>query len=370
MKILENKIVKMLASKDYNYFFNKNTGFFMRWGKTKEDDPQFSPYGCEIADIEVSTVCSKGCKFCYKGNTAHGTNMSLDKFKQVMKALPPTLTQIAFGIGDIDGNPELEAIFKYTREHGIVPNVTINANNVTPEQYDMLAKYCGAVAVSLYDYDECYSAVAQLAKRGMKQVNIHCLLSHETYDRCMKVIEDATTDNRLVGNLNAIVFLHLKPKGRAVTNEFNIPTDKEFESVVNSALEHGIGFGFDSCSANKAMKYLPENLHNVIEPCESTLFSCYINVDGKAFPCSFAEDVYEGVDVTGRLGYNFWYSSEYKDFRKKCLICGRKCPIYKLGDGEQQNKLLQTQKDYEKFCDKMDKKYGLYGWEIVYQERI
>lgn len=329
LKVFENSTMKCVRSTDYNYNFDKNNGRFVRWGKTKDDDPQCAS-SMEIADIEISTVCTKGCKFCYKGNTANGTNMTIETFKKVFDKLPNTLTQIAFGIGDIAGNPDLEAIFAYTRSRGIIPNVTINANNVTPEQYDMLAKYCGAVAVSLYDYDECYAAVSQLAKRGMKQVNIHCLLSHETYSKCMKVIADATTDVRLVGNLNAIVFLHLKPKGRAVTNEFHIPTDQEFEIITKSALAHGIGFGFDSCSANKAMKYLPDNLHNVIEPCESTLFSCYINVEGKAYPCSFAEDIYNGIDVVSHP--NFWMSDEYVSFRKKCLGCGRKCPIYNLGD--------------------------------------
>ena len=34
VKILENKDYKSLVSPDYNYMFNKNTGFFARWGKT------------------------------------------------------------------------------------------------------------------------------------------------------------------------------------------------------------------------------------------------------------------------------------------------------------------------------------------------
>lgn len=326
--ILENDKAKILSSPRYNYIFNKETGMFMRWGAKKSDDPQWSEYGCEIADIEISEVCTKGCRFCYKSNTACGKNMTLEKFKEVFAALPHTLTQIAFGIGDIDGNPDLEAILAYTRSKGVIPNITINAHNMTPAQYDMLVKYCGAVAVSLYDYDECYGAVHQLSVRGMKQVNIHCLLSAETYDKCMKVIHDASEDSRLVGALNAIVFLHLKPRGRAIKNNFHVPSMQQFEIIVKSALAHGVGFGFDSCSANKAAKVLPAEYHQMIEPCESTLFSCYINVDGLAFPCSFAEGEYAGVDVTTHK--NFWYSDEYKSFRDKCLKCNRDCCIYDI----------------------------------------
>jgi MoaA/NifB/PqqE/SkfB family radical SAM enzyme len=320
---------KIVMSPNYNFVFYKTNGNFARWGKTKEDDPQQAP-APEIADIEISTVCTKGCPFCYKGNTACGKNMTLEQFKDIFAKLPRTLTQIAFGIGDVSGNPDLEAILAYTRSKGVVPNITINAHNMTAEQYDMLARHCGAVAVSLYNYDDCYNAVEELSKRGMKQVNIHCLLSHETFDRCLAVITNAIHDTRLKGKLNAIVFLHLKSKGRAVSGGFTNPTDYEFKSVVDYALSSGVGFGFDSCSANKAMRYLPKEYHERVEPCESTLFSCYINVEGYAYPCSFAEDVYDGVLVTAHE--DFWNSIPYKQFREKCLACKRSCPIYDLGE--------------------------------------
>ena len=330
--ILESSTKKILSSPNYNYIFDKQTGYFMRWGNTKNTDPQWSEYGPEIADIEISTSCSKGCKFCYKGNTRNGSSMGIEKFKKVFNNLPKTITQIAFGIGDIELCDDLEAIFAYTRSKGIIPNVTINAHNMTSAQYDMLAKYCGAVAVSLYGYDECYAAVNQLASRGMKQVNIHCMLSHETFGRCMQAIKDASSDARLVGSLNAIVFLHIKKKGRALDNNFNKPSDGQIKDVITSALKHGIGFGFDSCSAHRVMEYLPEEYHSMVEPCESSLFSMYINVDGLCFPCSFTEiDSYEGIDITNIKNFNdVWYGNGYKKFRKECLGNCRKCPVYDI----------------------------------------
>ena len=47
MKIKETDEVKFGASPEYNFFFNKKTGLFMRWGKTKKEDPQMSPFGPE-----------------------------------------------------------------------------------------------------------------------------------------------------------------------------------------------------------------------------------------------------------------------------------------------------------------------------------
>ena len=89
-----NNIIKMKYDGDfmhYNYFFNKKNGYFMRWGKQKEDNPDFAPFP-EIADMEISTIChgipnEKGiltpCPFCYKGNTSIGKNMTLEEFKVV-----------------------------------------------------------------------------------------------------------------------------------------------------------------------------------------------------------------------------------------------------------------------------------------------
>ena len=165
--IQENKTVKVLSSPAYNYAFNKETGFFLRWGKTKEDDPDYSPYGPEIADIEISTICSgvKGvgvCKFCYKSNTPKGTYMSFDTFEKLFAKLPKTVTQIAFGIGDINANPDMWRIFQYSRDNGVIPNVTVNGEGITDEIADKLVSLCGAVAVSVYDKNKSYDAIQRI----------------------------------------------------------------------------------------------------------------------------------------------------------------------------------------------------------------
>lgn len=167
-------MIKRFNKPDYNYVFDTENGNFARWGKTLEEDPDFSPYGNEILDIEISTVCLKGCSFCYKSNKIVGRNMSLRTYMLILDKMPKTLTQVALGIGDIDGNPELWDILAYTRSKGIVPNITINGARMTSKDYDKLAKYCGAVAVSYYNDKDCFGSVWRLAtNRKMEQVNIH-----------------------------------------------------------------------------------------------------------------------------------------------------------------------------------------------------
>jgi len=342
MRITETKNFKLLASSDINSIFDKRTGFFARWGVTKQDDPEFNPYGNEILDIEVSTICHQACPFCYKSNTAKGENMTFDTFKTILDKMPPTLTQIAIGIGSVDSNPDLFKMMRYSRNNSIIPNITINGYRMTSDLYDKLADVCGAVAVSNYDKDVCYDAVKELTDRGLKQVNIHQLLAEETYDQCMTILDDRNTDARLA-NLNAVVFLWLKPKGKR--NEFRqLGSMDKFKTLINKAFNTGGKFGFDSCSASNFLKSVGgdpnfEQYKVMAESCESTCFSYYINTLGIGFPCSFSENTpdYRGVDVVGCEDFirDVWNAEETKKFRnrvianKDCNGC-RMCPVYKL----------------------------------------
>ena len=348
MKIKENKTHKTVSSLNYNYIFNKQTGFFARWGKTKEDDPNYSPFGPEILDIEVSEICNMGCTFCYKSNVAQGNNMSLDTFASIFSKMPKTLTQIAFGIGDIDGNPDLWKILKYTRDHKVIPNITINGTRMRDEYYTNLSQLCGAVAVSNYGKNICYGAVQKLneykLKKGstLKQVNIHQLLSKETLNQCWDVIHDMESDDRL-RDLNAVVFLLMKPKGNR--NHFNMLKDSfEYKKLVSYALDHNLPIGFDSCSAPSFLRSVKDRseykqLEQNAEPCESTLFSLYVDVNGIAWPCSFSEGEpgIEGIDILNINNFmeEVWEAGPMVEFREKLFKSEkdfgcRQCPLFDL----------------------------------------
>lgn len=86
-RVRENDDYKRVESPNYTYNFNKKTGLFFRVGKTRDDDPDWSSFGPEIADIEIGTICHQGCEFCYKSNTAIGKNMDLQTFKKVLDKL-------------------------------------------------------------------------------------------------------------------------------------------------------------------------------------------------------------------------------------------------------------------------------------------
>lgn len=342
--ITENKDRKILTSEIYNYLFDFKTGYFARWGKNLDDDPQYSPFGPEILDIEITTQCTgpggKLCPFCYKSNGPNGKNMSFKNFKTILDKMPKTLTQVAFGAdAHATSNPDLWKMMEYCRnnEHNkVVPNITVA--DITDATADLLVFHCGAVAVSRYsDKNICYNSVKKLTERGLKQTNIHIMISEETYEQALETIKDRVTDERLK-DLNAIVLLSLKKKGRGVG--YTPLSQEKFNELVNLAFDNNINIGFDSCSAHKfliAIKDLDnyKQLEQCVEPCESSAFSSYIDVDSTFFPCSFtpnSEDWNEGIKITEQTDFlkDIWYNSKVTKFRNSLINCKRSCPIYTI----------------------------------------
>jgi hypothetical protein len=137
--------------------------------------------------------------------------MSFETFKAVLDKFPKVLTQIAIGADShATSNPDLWKMMEYSRSIGITPNITVA--DISDETADLLIKYCGATAVSRYtNKDLCYDSVKRLTDRGMKQCNIHMLVSLETEDMVWETLKDRLVDPRLE-KLNAIVLLSLKKK--------------------------------------------------------------------------------------------------------------------------------------------------------------
>jgi len=333
-------MIRRCNSPGYNWIFNMENGAFARWGKDKEDDPQYSPLGPEIADIEVSTICSGGCDHCYKSNNDAGKNMPIELFEHIIDKLPKNITQVALGVGDYQKVPHLWDMMAYCRSKNIVPNITINGYYLTREDAYRFTDLCGAVAVSNYHLANTIRCVKMLKEAGLKQINIHQLLSHDLMGQAHDLLNYAENG---WDDFYAIVFLGLKQKGRG---KEKIPLKSyEFNWFVNKALKNNIPIGFDSCSAHKFLKCVEshpqyETFKTLAEPCESGCFSIYIDVDGFIWPCSFTEreiiskkqknyyviNMYSVEDFMKDV----WYSPKIVSFRKHLLKNGRVCPVFKV----------------------------------------
>ena len=354
-----NRIVR---AKDgsFHLSFDYKTGLTVKFGHSLEEDPTHCPFGPEIADIEITTKCSGirqeddtriPCPWCYKSNTFNGQNMSFETFKHVFDLInaKKTLTQIAFGAdASLESNLDVWKMFEYCRKNNVVPNVTVA--DITPETAKRVVEFCGAVAVSWYptiNPHRCYDTVKLLLDESKKQkknmqMNIHALLSFETFPHFITLLHDYRYDSRLSG-LNAIVILSLKQKGRG--EKFHIVKEEDFEWLMDKLFEKKVRFGMDSCSATKFLKYLkkhPElsNLETMVEPCESTLFSCYINYQGFYYPCSFMEgegNWKSGIDLNTVKDFEkeVWNHEKVVAFRNSAIKkieqhgCNS-CPYYEV----------------------------------------
>lgn len=336
----DTKTHKHIHSVNFNHVLDKRNGLSLTWGKNREDDPDFCPFGPLIADIEITTICNgpegTPCSFCYKSNTSKGHNMSFDTFKILLDKLPKTLGQIAFGCdATTESHPDIWKIMEYTKDKGIIPNVTV-ANIPTDEIANNLIKNCGAVAISKYDNkDICYNSVKKLTDRGMEQVNIHFCYHDSNFDKALELIDDIKNDPRLE-KLNAVVFLALKQKGRG--KSFKTLDNKKYKELVEKCFESGIRFGWDSCSCNKFINAIKDNpnfdkLYQMSEPCESSCFSLYSNVFGDFYPCSFTEGEYgweKGISILNCNDFlkDIWYNKKTIKFRNKLLSMKRNCPTF------------------------------------------
>ena len=328
---------KLLRSPDYNYDFHLLTGTLLRWGNSKEIDPPMSSVGPEIADIEIVTGnCSGGCPWCYKSNRSlPGKVMSDITFWKIIRKMPPSLTQVALGITDLDANPDLVSIMEICRTLEIIPNLTISGlGNLS--LIDDVAQLAGAIAVSVYPHniEQAYDTICYLTEFYPDlQVNAHVLYHRDNVDFVKDVIDGCATNPRL-SCLGALVLLGLKPRGRA-ENMYPLCTEK-FKELVSYAMDNGVSLGMDSCSTPKFLSWMKDNpeasrgMEIFVEPCESSLFSIYINVDGIVYPCSFSEQVAEGIDIVGADDFlqDVWYSRSLSSFRECLLHCGRECPVY------------------------------------------
>ena len=352
--VFDGPTFKMTFDNDHTYhcFFDKTRGLNVRFGKEVEDDPTFCALGPEILDLEVSVNgCvpvpgSTNCRYCYKNNTnAKPTNMSFETFKQIVDSFPKNLSQIAFGITGLQTNPDLQQMFAYCRETGIIPNVTTVGADMNDAMKDMLCKYCGAVAVSCYTgaKELCYKTIKELhdyARDTYKRdlhVNMHIVVSNDNMPHLKEVLQDIA--DKKVDGLKSVVLLRIKPKGRASKMDCKISLSV-YEELVKFCLDHQISFGFDSCSATPVMEVLKKigkgEYCQSCESCESSKLSSYINVKGEYWSCSFAEgtDFIKPINVLDfKSAIDWWTSDEVKRIRFYSTPACKSCPIYNL-DGD------------------------------------
>lgn len=349
MSTSQSKVLKLRdAEFAFETFFNPITGEYLRTGlldsagQETGQEPFMASFP-HLLDVGIMGHCNHGLSGkctavgnqCYQsGATKWQANMPLTDFKNIVDQSEGKVWQFALGgRGDPDQHEEIEKILSYSREHGIVPNLTTSGYELTSAKANLISKYCGAAAVSWYKTEYTQRAIDLLLATGIK-VNLHFVLSRQSIDEAIEMIEH----QQLPAQINRIIFLLFKPIGQGQQQDV-LPFDqktKYFFSLMDSA--YGLQkMGFDSCSVPAVV-----NCTNIVDPncydaCEAGRFSAYVTPDLQLLPCSFDQTQRWSVSLHNRSLQSAWRSPQFDDFRHQleaaCPQCARRelclggCPI-------------------------------------------
>lgn len=328
--------------KDLGYatFFNARTGFFARVPDPGKPEPFWSPHGPELMDISITNWCDKGCVFCYKSSTRHGSHMALADYKRVIdEAAEMGTHQVALGGGNPNQHPNFDEILEYTWEKGIVPNYTTNGRGLTDAILETTRKNCGAVAVSAYaPYEETAETIRRLTDRGIK-TNVHFIVDSESVDVAIDWLREPP---HFLSKVNALIFLNYKPSGRLVFEDKLLrhsSRQDEFFKLATSA-EAKIKVGFDACCVSGVFARTSAS-SALVDACDAGRFSLYVSEDMTVYPCSFQSGLAKGDKLDGgNTLLDIWHKSEnVRSFRKyfssnRCGECSHKkscmngCPLF------------------------------------------
>ena len=321
----------------YKYYFDTETGFYMRTGILDENgnDTGVDPFMASfphLIDVGImghcihgeSGLCTAAGVQCYQsGYSVKKPDMTVEDFESIAKQCRHITNQLALGgRGDPNQHKDFESILRICRENDLVPNYTTSGFGMTDEQVQLTKEYCGAVAVSWYRSSYTEDAIKRFINAGCK-TNIHYVLSKNSIAEAVERL----SGKGFVKGVNAVIFLMHKPVGQGERENMIAPDDtmlKEFCRLVNEQ-EQPFKIGFDSCSVPMIVNYCPNIAKVTLDTCEGGRYSCYISSEMVMSPCSFDRVEKYGVSLREMSIREAWESPQFDAFRdslrKSCPDC-------------------------------------------------
>ena len=306
-------------SESYNFIGDPETGVTMRWGAALDQDPVLAPWP-ELADISISNHCSKHCDFCYRDSKPDNSFLSIADYERILDSLTSprwgSVFQVALGGGEPLEHPRFLEIVRRTWERGIVANFTTNGQAITKTLAAELAGKVGAVAISVSSIEEMRpDRVKILADAGIK-TNLHFVLDSNSIDQAAELLEGRF--NHLFDDVNAVIFLTFKPRGRGAESRCLRPgasLDRFVARIDSSACSGHIGF--DACFVPILMRRTEVDV-DYVDSCECAFFSVYIDEQMNVKPCSFAIGNLDSFNLRQYSMEEIWIQ-RFFDYRKRIL---------------------------------------------------
>lgn len=289
----------------------------------------------------LTNECPLECKHCYKSSgSKEEVELSLEQIKNIIDVLSEMhVFSIAFGGGEPFARKEIFEIAEYTRNKGIIPNVTTNGYYITKDNAEK-CKVFGHMHISLdlsdaeFDamkndgaFEAAVKAIDLLSEQGI-HIGINCVISSSNYDWLEELVKFCLTKK-----IKDISFLRFKPIGKAnsqyyklrLTNEQNI---KLFPKLKKLSRKYKILAQVD-CSMVPIVAYHKPNYKLLdffgAQGCVGGNTFIEIKEDGRLRSCSFSNSYGDNASLLQDNWQNSKYFKQYRDvielLKEPCKSC-------------------------------------------------
>lgn len=282
-----------------------------------------------LADINITNKCNLHCPHCYVNSTNNGEEMTSDNFEILLRqCVENNILQVAIGGGEPTTHPYFSDFLKKFRQHGIVPNITTNGKELKWKAVYNMAKYCGAVALSIeewgdeferrrnFPFSDFLKSIKKIRSAGINLV-FQVVISKNNLNTLLD-----TTQRLLQFKPYGIIFLAYKPQGRGRKYDAPLSEDDPYKTFrVLDEIFHLSSFkktkiGFDCCLAPSLLS-VKENPS--LAGCSAARTSLAVMPDLRVLPCSFMKENKnsEFDNLISSSLFDIWRKDNFYDFRKK-----------------------------------------------------
>ncbi len=283
-----------------------------------------------LADIQITTKCNLRCPHCYANSSPNGGHISWDDLILALdNFLRVGVFQVALGGGEPTLHPRFTEILKAVRDRGMVPNLTTNGKILTAGIAKAMAKYCGAIALSVEDTGKNFEKrrnfpwknlcrSADLLKKYGNKLVFQITASDSNIKRLPEIM-----DFLLKFSPYGIIFLAYKPAGRGKFFD-GVLAERGYDSVKNiikkclDKIEGKTKIGFDCCFVQGIIELAKETPFfdfKTVEGCSALRNSLAVIKNLDVAPCSFID--YSIGNIRKKNIEDIWQGEKAKNFRNR-----------------------------------------------------
>lgn len=337
---------------------NQKENYLIHHWQVKKLDYPFSVLNSPVlVDFQITSKCNLACPHCYAQASKFGRHVPLKDIITVLDQCQKAgVLEVALGGGEPTIHPDFVKILKIANQKSLVPNLATNGKAMTKTLAKKLARYCGAVALSIefindefkkrrgYDFNK-FLASAKLIKEAGLRLVFQITVSQTNLFKIKKTVKLLSSYQPY-----GMVFLTYKPVGRAKRFDsplFNITNKKilaELKKCFSILQDNRIKIGYDCCMGN-LLTGLDWEAKGEIYGCSALRESVAVDTNLNVLPCSFVMDQKLG-NLKNQDLISIWHSYQSNSFRDKfkqkisqhkiCQNCPHKtnclggCPAFNL----------------------------------------